>query len=343
MAVRKFLLGLAVGATLIGAEVLAADHAATDAATLAAALKAANGGDRVFAAPGEYGALTLVSRQFSPAVTISAADMLSPPMFSSITLHDVSGLNLTNVKVEFGAANAPLTTYAVEINRGADIKISNAEILSAANGVAGDDAYGVFIRNSAGVRIENSVVHDVYRGVAALASDDVTIAGNSITRVGSDGIIAGGVLRMTIASNYFADFDIIDPKLHHPDAIQIWSRNSARANSNVTVRGNLIRRGNGDPSQGIFVNTPETETAGLLIEENVVEQSMGQGIFVLNAVNAIIRKNTVLPVDYRVDAPGLEIRSPSRNITVSGNIASAFRLDAGVNSTGNAIVDYHNP
>jgi hypothetical protein len=57
----------------------------------------------------------------------------------------------------------------------------------------------------------------------------------------------------------------------------------------------------------------------------------------------VIRNNTLLPVDYRLDAPGLEIRAPSQNISVSNNIASAFRLDFGVKSTGNISADYQNP
>jgi hypothetical protein len=322
---------------------LAANIPVSDLAGLNAALASAASGDRILLSPGDYGALDFRHAHFFPAVTIEAADPASRPLFTSLYLNVVSGLVFSRLRIEYGSTQAPQTTYAINILDGADIDLAELEVLSAEDGVAGNDAYGVNIRDSARVTVRDSDIHDVYRGVSALESDDVVIRHSKIRNVGSDGFAGGGLVGLTVADNYFADFSIIDLEVQHPDAVQLWSRNASRANANVTITGNLIRRGGGDQSQGIFINTPEIATTGLLIADNVVEQTMAQGIFVQNGDGVIVRNNTVIPADYRTDNPGIEIRAPAANTSVSGNIAMAYRLSGGAAASGNITADYFNP
>lgn len=333
----------ATALSLAAGVALAADIPVSDPAGLNAALMSAASGDRILLAPGNYGALDFRHAHFSPAVTVEAADPGLRPQFMSFYLNDVSGLVFSTLRVEYGPTQAPQTTYAINILDGADIALAGLEILSAEDGVAGNDAYGVNIRDSARITVRDSDIHDVYRGVAALESDDVVIRRNKIRAVGSDGFAGGGLVRLLVADNYFADFSIIDLEIQHPDAIQLWSRNATRANADVTITGNLIRRGGGDQSQGIFVKTPEIATTNLLIAQNVVEQTMAQGIFAENGDGVVIRNNTVIPADYRSDTPGIEIRTPTANASVSDNIATAYRLPGGVASAGNITADYYNP
>lgn len=177
-------------------------------------------------------------------------------------------------------------------------------------------------------------MHDVYRAVAIFDSDDIEVAGNAIRRVGSDGVVARGTVGLSILENDFADFAIIDLDVQHPDAIQLWSRGAKRANEDVVIRGNSIRRGVGDPSQGIFIKSPEISTRRLLIEENFVEQSMAQGIFVENGEGVVIRNNTVVAARTG-DRPGIEVRAPSADALVVDNIAAAFRMAPGVEAARN--------
>ncbi len=328
---------------LVSGAASGADIAVSGSAALRQALADAAPGDRILIAPGAYGALDLRNRRYSPILTVTAADPASAPVFTSILLSEAGGVVLSGLRVVYGPTQAPLSSYAVNILDSADIWLSGLEISSAENGVAGDDAYGVNIRDSARVTVNDSLLHDVYRGVAVLDSDDVEIRRNIIRKVGSDGIVARGALGLSILDNYFSDFAIIDLNVQHPDAIQLWSRDAPRANQNVTIRGNLIRRGAGDPSQGIFIKTPELATRNLLIEHNVIEQSMAQGIFVENGDGVVIRDNTVIPADYLADKPGVEIRTPFANTTVSGNIAMAYRVPAGVAASQNVTADYFNP
>lgn len=321
----------------------ASDLTVSDPATLRGALASAASGDRILIAAGNYGAFDLRDAHFSPAVSLEAADGAAPPVFTSFYLSDVSGLSLSGVRVVYGQTQAPLSSYAINVVRGADIVLSRMEIMSAEDGVAGNDAYGVNIRDSARISLLENTIHDVYRGAAIFDSDAIEVRRNVIRAVGSDGVVARGAVGLSILDNYFADFAVVDLEEQHPDAIQLWSRDAPRANENVTISGNLIRRGAGDPSQGIFIKTPEIATRNLLIEHNVIEQSMAQGIAVENGDGVVIRNNTVIPDDYRLDKPGIEIRAPSANANVAGNIAMAYRLPAGASSSANVTADYFNP
>lgn len=307
------------------------------------ALASVTAGDRLLLAPGAYGTLDLRNVVYVPAISIAPLDRAAPPVFTSIYLSEVHGLGIDGVIVAYGATQSPLSSYAVNILGGGDISLSGLEIYSAPDGVAGNDAFGVNIRNSARVSVDGCAIHDVYRGVAVLDSDHVTVRRNVIRAAGSDGVIARGAVGLSILDNYFADFAIVDLELQHPDAIQIWSRYALRSNEDIVIRGNLIRRGAGDRSQGVFVKTPEFVTKNLLIEHNVIEQSMAQGIAVVNGDGVTIRNNTVIPYDHQADKPGIEIRAPAANTLVADNVAMAYRLADGVLASGNVAADYFNP
>jgi hypothetical protein len=214
-------------------------------------------------------------------------------------------------------------------------------VSSAANGVAGDDASGVVIRRASRVVLRDSRLNDVFRGVVVFDATGVEIRRTVFRAIGVDGVAARGTVGLRIVDNYFADFKNVDAVKFHPDAIQLWSRHAARANADVVIAGNLIRRGTGDPSQGVFIKTPDLRTTDLVIEENVVEQSMGQGIAVAGATGVVVRNNTVIPFDPRVDRPGIDVRPPVSNATIAGNIMIAARIAPGVDAADNEAAGFH--
>lgn len=340
---RWLKLAAMVGACNFCTSVQARDLIITDPAEFRAALASVSPGDRLLLASGAYGSLDLRDVVFAPAISVEPLDWAAPPVFTSINLSEVNGFSVNGIVVAYGVTQSPLSTYAVNIQGGGDISLKRMEIASAADGVAGNDAFGINIRNSARISVSDNNIHDVYRGVAVLDSDNVTVSRNVIRVAGSDGVVARGAVGLSILDNYFADFAIVDLELQHPDAIQLWSRYALRANQDIVIRGNLIRRSVGDRSQGVFVNTPEFATKNLLIEHNVIEQSMAQGIAVANGDGVVIKNNTVIPHDYQADKPGIEIRAPAANTFVADNIAMAYRLADGALASGNVTADYFNP
>ncbi|MFN0025296.1 MAG: nitrous oxide reductase family maturation protein NosD [Parvularculaceae bacterium] len=326
---------LAIASTVLSGAAQAADLAAKDAPGLTAALDAARAGDRIVLAPGAYGALTIGPRRGRGAVTLTASDPRGPPVFQSILVRDADDLTFENLIVTLGPATAPLSTYAIEIRRSARVRLEGLTVSSAANGVSGDDGYGVFIRDSQSVNVVASRLHDVFRGIAVFDSDDVGISGNTITRAGSDGVVARGAVRLTIENNSVTEFDPVDPVRWHPDAIQLWSRGASRANEAIVIRGNTIARGKGRPAQGIFIKSPEIASRGILIDGNAIDQSMGQGIFVQNGEDVLIRGNSLRTVEPVLHPPAIEVRLPFANARVENNVAPVFRLPEGVLAHGN--------
>lgn len=337
---RYFIILLAAFSAATGA--FAAERVATNAADLHAAIENARSGDHIILESGEYGALIVRNRQFSPPLSISAASRGAPATFQSIMMMNANGIMISEIDVVYGPSASPLTTFAVEIRGGADISLANVSIVSSRNAVRDDDANGVMIRDSARISIKDSRISDAFRGVVIFESADTEILRTSFQAIGSDGIALRGSQRVLIADNLFTEFKAVDPVKFHPDAIQIWSRHAARAAQDVVIRGNVVRRGAGDPTQGIFVKSPELPTHRLIIEENIVEQSMGQGIYVQGASGVTIRSNTIIPFDPRVDRPGIDIREPFAQIAVVNNITIAARMPTGIDARDNEIAGLHN-
>lgn len=325
----------AICAVLLGGAAQAADLPARDPGSLAAALEAAAPGDRILLAPGAYGDVTIGPRRGRGAVTIAAAEENRPPVFRSLFLRDADRVSLVNLTITFGSVADPLTSRALEVRRCVDIRLERLSISSSANEIAGDDAYGVIIRGSRNVSLLASRIHDVFRGVAVFDSDNVTVSAADIARVGSDGVVAQGVIGLKVENSSFTNFVPVDPVRWHPDAIQLWSRGAKRANERIVIRGNVIQRGAGAPAQGIFVKTPEIASREILIERNRIEQSMGQGIFVQNAANVTIRENKLIVVAPFDHAPAIEVRAPFENAVVEDNDAQKFRLPSGVTARDN--------
>lgn len=333
MTVMKRAMMIAVLAFAGAAE--AADIEAGDARALGAALARAQAGDRILLAPGDYGDLTIGPRRGKGALTLAAADAGSPPVFRSVFIRDAEGVTLSDLIVAFGPAARPLADRAVEIRRSSAIRLERLHVFSAANDDASDDGYGVIVGDSGDVAVIDSRFNDLFRGAAFYDSDDARVSGNSFARIGSDGVVARGARGLTVENNTFTDFTPADPVKWHPDAIQLWSRGAARASERIVIRGNVIRRGAGAPTQGVFIKTPEIASRDILIEGNRIEQSMGQGVFVQNAAGVTIRNNTLAAVEPLMHPPAIEVRAPFEDAVVENNKAPKFRLPAEVDASGN--------
>lgn len=317
----------------------AADLAAGDARALAAALERAQPGDRIVLAAGAYGDLAMGPRRERGALTIAAADARDPPVFRSIFIREADSLTLENLQVTFGVSSAPLNESAVEIRRSSGVRLRGLTIESSTNGVADDDAAGLFIRDSRDVSVEASSFTDVFRGVVIFDSSDVRVSASRFARLGSDGVAARGAQGLTVENSKFTDFTPADPVKWHPDAIQLWSRGANRANERIVIRNNDIRRGAGAPAQGIFLKSPEIASRDVVIEGNRIEQAMGQGVFVQSGVDVIIRGNTLVAAEPVLHPPAIEVRAPFENVAVEDNEAPKFRLPPGVEAKRNQKTD----
>ena len=340
---HRIRLACIVGLMLLPTVAKASHINVSDPIALYAALDTASPGDHIAIAPGHYGHLDWRNRVFSTSVTIAAADPSNPPVFTSLELRDLAGVKFDSVSIVNGPTNAPRTMHTVNILRGSQIELKNVTVVGSDDDNSDNDAHGVNVRESENITILNSEFHDLFRGVSIFDSTNTAVVNNTFEDLSSDGIVGRGDHGVLIADNRIGRFNLASDEDIHPDGIQFWDSGASRQNRDITIRGNIIIRGDGDHAQGIFIKSGVFPTENILIENNVIHQSLTQGIFLTNVDGATIRNNTVAAFDPSVDKPGVEVRNPAANVDVTDNIAVSWRLSGAQSEQGNVTLEFENP
>lgn len=321
----------------------AREIAVSDEAGLRRALASATAGDRIGLRSGDYGDLVVSGRRFAEPVVI-AAKAPGAARFRSITLADAGGLHFHGIIVAGGAVADPKSAATTRLDRVSDVAFENVEFHGAEDGRAENDPNAIIARDCSGLHISNARFRDLWRGAAIFDCEDWSVRDSEFRRMASDGIVARGAVGAAIEGNLFADFATDLATGVHPDAIQVWDRLARRATRGLVVRGNAVLRGSGGPAQGIFLfgADPALVAENVLVEDNLVIQSMGVGIGVRNVAGAVIRRNTVVPADPERDRPGIEARAPAAGVVIEGNAALVLRTGPAA-ARGNVAVDYDHP
>lgn len=131
--------------------------------------------------------------------------------------------------------------------------------ITAETGMTGKSypSYGVHIRGSSRVRLDDVTLTDAVRGVVTADSRAITIQNSRFTGLRSDGADIAGTSDVLLQNNVFKDFSPIKPTGDkaagnwkdgdHPDAIQMWTSKVTPNPTDITIRDNIIE---GD-TQGI--------------------------------------------------------------------------------------------
>lgn len=353
------LLVLAIGLAAVGRGAIAPATAQTislktaDSAALMAALAGAKGGETILLPKGDYGALTLNATspfpvQFSAPVTITSADPAHPARFSKLALNKVRNLHFDNVlfKYTFKPADKPYTQDFL-IMQSRDIAIRGSWFEGdVARGVGPEAdgygfAYGLGIRVSSGIVIEDCTFHTFAGAMQINQSENVTLRGNEIYGLRVDGMQFAAVQSVLVEGNYIHDFRI-SPKVNdHPDMIQFWTSGTKVPSRNITIRGNVFNSGHGLYTQSIFMRNElvdqkqaerEMYYRNVLIEENVIINAHLHGITLGEADGVMIRNNTLIhnrlsdgptenPPLWR---PRINVSPLADNVTITGNITAGI-------------------
>jgi Ca2+-binding RTX toxin-like protein len=162
------------------------------------------------------------------------------------------------------------------------------------DGDPSNDPSALLIRDSSGVSVTNSEFQQLKNGVSHIDSDHIVISNNSFHDLRVDGIHGGGSSYVTIADNTFRDFHSVTGD--HSDAIQFWTTGTTASVHDIAITGNLVFRGNGSASQGVFMND-EVGTLRyqhVLIADNTLIGTMYNGIAVAHGDDLTISGNTVV-------------------------------------------------
>jgi hypothetical protein len=310
-------------------------------AELSAALSSAQGGDRIELAGGDYGKVW-VDNVFASDVTIVSADPSDPAIFHE--LHIIGATHIVFDGLVLDYINDPADPYFVkpfEVSNSSFVTIRNSvfdgDEIPSANG-SGDygTGYGLWVRFSEHVVIENNEIFEFLRAVNVGSSTDIVLRANDIHTVRSDGLDFWNVHGVLIEDNWIHDFKR-DLGLDHPDMIQFWNVVPGEFSEDVIIRGNFLDAGDGGWTQSIFIGNEtvfrdgtgfESYYRNFLIEDNVIYNDHVHGISIGGVDGLQILNNTLLynisindPNNLGGGAPIINIFGKTLNATIEGNIA----------------------
>ena len=318
-----------------------------NAGELMAALAAAKGGDVIELAPGNYGTLRLLARRdpwaaFASRVTIRSAQAEHPAVFDAIELRGVYNLALEGVKIDYRySAGDPLYKPIVSIRDSGDIALLHV-VLDGDNarttGTPADGfatGIGLAVKGSRGIEVRDSEIFTFHRGATFGTVDGLTISGNDVHDMRSDGMDFASVQNVLIENNHIHDFRKAADTGDHTDMIQFWTNGTDRPSRAVTITRNFLDIGGGGNTHSIFLRNEEVDhgRAGdemfyrdITIEDNVIRNAHLHGITVGETDGLKIVANTLIQSvsvreGGRVSRPAINVKDGSRNVAIDRNVA----------------------
>ncbi len=312
-----------------------------DATTLEAAVRLAPEGATLLLQPGRYGPVVLRNVRFGHPVTLASADPKRPAVLTGVELVNVDGLTFQDIEFDSDPAHG---MYGFKITKSANITLQRMFIHGTLDGNPGNDKSPLIIRDSEHVKVADCRFQELFHGITFLNGRHFTFSGNSFRDMRTDGIRGGGASDVIVRRNVFTGFKP-RPK-DHPDGIQLWTTNTTAPARNILIEGNLVIRGDGVPTQGIFVRDTFNQFPfeQLTIRNNAVIGGLYNAISVGGVTGGTIERNLVagLPgqkswirmgiandVDLRDNVATTYLLSKTANVREANNRKIAMPGDGG--------------
>jgi Ca2+-binding RTX toxin-like protein len=305
------------------------------AAALNAALKVAQSGDTIALASGTYAGVTATNLHFASGVTITEAQG-AHAVLTTLTVSASSGLTFSGL--EFYADPTGINNPFLVHNGSTDIHFDRLNVHGSMDGNPADDVAALFVRDSSNISITNSEFQQLAAAINDSNNVGITISGNSIHDIRTDGIRNNGASDVTITHNTITNF--FPAPGDHPDAIQFWTNGFTTSAHDITVADNLIQRGTGSTAQGVFM----TDSSGVMpylnlhITGNTIIGEAYNGIDVSGATSALISNNYVQ--GFTDQKSWIRLETDNGGL-VTGNSANTYVVtatDVGVTMTSNATI-----
>jgi polygalacturonase len=255
--------------------------------TLRRALNCAKGDTTIALRPGQYGRLEINGRT---GITLRSESAAAHASFDQIKVVNSKRIDLAQLRLEGDKAGVQ---FRLMVSGSTDVKA--AELDLPGNGADFDLPVvgAVFVDGSQRVTLERLRISRMQFGISFRNVDGLTIAACRISGMRTDGIRGMGTSNLAIVGNRIDSFRYAEGD--HPDGIQLWTANQKASARNVRISENLILRGEGKPSQGVFIGNedPHWGYENLMITDNVIVGTLWNGIAAGNAVDVRIRGNFV--------------------------------------------------
>lgn len=335
----------------------------TNATELNAALAAAQGGETIVLAEGDYGTLEIKGRDFAETVTLVSETPLAASL-SELRVEKSSNLTFDGFFMDYEDVE---TSCHFSVKKSSDITIRNSHFEGTNLDKPGavNDGYplgrALNIKNCENVLLENNEFSTFWKAMGISLSEGVVVRGNEIHDIRSDGINVTRSDGVLIENNHIHDFRLNPESGDHADMIQIYSYKTGIVPRNIEITGNYLDIGEGRPTHGIFFNHAEwivnkraengleTYFENISITDNVLVGGHVHGIAMAKADGVLIANNTLVSQPGSdLNEPRLTVNPENTNVTVTGNMAKIIRAEPNDPSQNwvvenNALIQYDDP
>ncbi|MFW6028021.1 MAG: right-handed parallel beta-helix repeat-containing protein, partial [bacterium] len=344
----------------------------SSATELMDALASAQGGETILLEAGSYGELDLYDARdafvkFASEVTIKSADPDNLASFDRMSLSGVENLTFDTINFDYDAAPGTAEHDKPFMVRDSDsVTIRNSifdgdlaeDVSETADGFG--TGHGLTVTDgSTNITVENNEFYHWLRAAVYSETDNLTVAGNDVHSVRSDGFDFSDVNNVLIERNYLHDFMGAEGTSDHMDMIQFWTSGTSSPSTNITIRENVLDSGEGEGTQSIFMRNEvvDSHDGGLdmfyrdiVIENNVIHNAHTHGITVGETVGLTVRNNTILHNadsgnESLVNVPTIRVKDASEDVLIADNILPRLNLETALDRIveNNLIVQQDNP
>lgn len=340
----------------------------TGPAELGAALAQAQAGQVITLGPADYGVLVLdgLGGKADAPITLRGAKGAVLRGLSARGAHDLHLENLTFDYVYRAGDAGNLRPFVLQdcrdlVLRGA---VFDGDLAPDSAGVAAGypTGFGLSVTDCAGVTVADSEIRLFLRGIVVSRSSDVTLTGNTLHAIRSDGINMAQVARVLIARNTLRDFLRTTATGDHSDMIQFWTNKTDAPSHDITIRENVLNSGAGLYTQSIFMRNEAVEKGAgagmfyrnLRIEQNVIINAHLHGISIGQTDGLVIARNTLLrnPASAGLEnnpalwTPQIRVNPDARHVQITGNVVAKIAGAAGQGDwqvADNLFIQDHDP
>jgi len=327
------------------------------------AIKVATNDTTLVLSAGDYGRLDLNGNVnsflgSSAQLTIKSADANNPAKLTALHMDNCANIVMDEILFDYSAP--PGTSIALRpfsILNCENIKIENSffdgdiaeGVASTDNGMGSGTAMSVGSSND--VEFSNNTIVNFWKGAVFTNTNNLTVKGNDLSELASDGLDFANVKNALIEENYLHDFASNPDTTAHKDMIQFWTKSVSEASQDVIIRGNILDSGMGTYTQSMLIKSEQglvTEYKNFLIENNFIHNAFTHGITINQMDGLTIRNNTIISnPDSAVDdtgryVPKIHIGHETKNIVVQDNITNKI-TGTGWTGGNNLIVQNTSP
>ena len=327
------------------------------------AIKVATNDTTLVLSAGDYGRLDLNGNVnsflgSSAQLTIKSADANNPAKLTALHMDNCANIVMDEILFDYLAP--PGTSIALRpfsILNCENIKIENSffdgdiaeGVASTDNGMGSGTAMSVGSSND--VEFSNNTIVNFWKGAVFTNTNNLTVKGNDLSELASDGLDFANVKNALIEENYLHDFASNPDTTAHKDMIQFWTKSVSEASQDVIIRGNILDSGMGTYTQSMLIKSEQglvTEYKNFLIENNFIHNAFTHGITINQMDGLTIRNNTIISnPDSAVDdtgryVPKIHIGHETKNIVVQDNITNKI-TGTGWTGGNNLIVQNTSP